>query len=201
VAEYRFLSLDSARTDVLKMDAPLSAIKDRLDYVDQLHALAVRIPGGHLKKIVWTVDDGYPPHAAGYVQWTVRPFYQGYGCDGTTDGCVHFIASTICEHLGIDYAAAYAEAYEDTSLPEAKAMVQAIISEQTRLDEIILPSMPPTRQAVSLMLSDLYAVNNRSLCEVLVEKLSRVGFDVKDFCLTERALKASYLASLQPIAA
>lgn len=51
------------------------------------------------------------------------------------------------------------------------------------------------------MLSDLYAINNRSLCEVLVERLATKRFDVQDFFLTERDLKARYLASLQPMAA
>lgn len=114
---------------------------------------------------------------------------------------MHFVAIQVCQTLGIDYTAAYAEAYTDTSLDEAKLMVQAIITEQTRLNEVILPALPPTREVVSLMLSDLYAINNRSLCEVLVERLATKGFDVQDFFLTERDLKARYLASLQPMAA
>lgn len=201
MADQRFDSLPAALNQVLTMDAPLTAIQSQLTYVKQLHSIACRIPGGHLKRIVWTVEDGYPAHAAGYVQWPDRPFFQGYGCDGTTDACVHFVAIQVCQTLGIDYTAAYAEAYTDTSLDEAKLMVQAIITEQTRLNEVILPALPPTREVVSLMLSDLYAINNRSLCEVLVERLATKGFDVQDFFLTERDLKARYLASLQPMAA
>lgn len=201
MAEFRIDDLQVALSSVLKMDAPLGVIRRQVNYIKELHAFALRIPDGHLKKIVWTVEDGYPAHAAGFVQWTVRPFFQGRGCDGTTDGCVHFIAIKICECLGINYAAAYAKAYADTSLSQAKKMVKDIVEEQTSRAEVILPDLPPSRDVIALMLSDLYAINNRSLCEVLVSKLARKGFDVDDFCLVERDLKANYLAALQRLAA
>lgn len=66
---------------------------------------AATLPKGYIKKILWDAEGGYLEHAHGFVQYSPRPFVQGYGCDGTTDENVHLIALTLCERLGIDYVA------------------------------------------------------------------------------------------------
>ncbi len=136
---------------------------------------ARQIPAGYIKKIVWDKEDGYPEHAWGYIQYSPRPYRQGYGCDGTTDGNVHLIAATLCGRLGIDYAAAYAEAYRsDTPLEEAKAWVADMLADERLAQETVIPR-GAGRTALSLALSDLYQVNNRSLVEVIEEKLRAAG--------------------------
>lgn len=129
-------------------------------------------------KIVWDEADGYPQHAWGYVQWSVRPYEPWYGCDGTTDANIHLIALGICQQLGLDYASLYAEAYPD-----------------------IGPWTPPTdeqywqeahRQTIRPMLSDLglcsvihdlHEINNHSLANLLEQKFTALGFDVSDYWL------------------
>lgn len=201
MADTRFDDLALALAPVLKSGRRLDSIRRDVDWITSLHQRAQLIPGGFVKRIVWTVEDGYPAHSAGYTQWTLRPYYQGYGCDGTTDDCVHYIGFKLCQSLGIDYAAAYAKAYTDTTLDEAREMFSDDSFSKATRDETILPELPPTKETVALLLSDLYQLNNRSFCEVLVELFSAKGFDVEDFCLTEGEHKANYLASLQRLRA
>ena len=136
---------------------------------------ASRMPGGYVKKIVWDAEDGYPEHAWGYVQYSPRPYRQGYGCDGTTDENIHLIAATLCGRLGIDYAAAYAEAYPaDTAPDEAKAWVADMLADPRLAGETAIPK-GTGKKTLSLALQDLYQINNRSLVEVLEEKFRAAG--------------------------
>lgn len=70
--------------------------------------------GKQILHIVWDKAGGYPEHAWGFQQWSVRPFVLGYGCDGTTDGNIHYIALQLCEQLGLDYIELYEQAYVET---------------------------------------------------------------------------------------
>jgi hypothetical protein len=65
-----------------------------------------------IKKIVWDKEGGDPQHAWGYTQWSVCPFEQRDGCDGTADSNIHLIALRLCEALSLDYPALYEKAYE-----------------------------------------------------------------------------------------
>jgi len=202
MSEKRFESLSEA-LQVVRSAGHSAEEKLRLQgYLAKLDKIAQSIPGGHLVMITWTVQDGYPAHAAGFTQWTVRPVHPGYGCDGTTDDNVHLMGMLISECLGIDYAEAYASAYDDTPLAEAREMFASILSDTSIKQNTILPTLPPTEDTLILLLSDLYQLNNRSLCDVLAERFASKGFEVDDFCLREDATKRAYLASLkQPAAA
>jgi len=128
--------------------------------------------------------------------------HPGYGCDGTTDDNVHLMGMLICDSLGIDYAEAYASAYDDTPLSESREMFASILADPSIQRNTLLPTLPPTEDTLILLLSDLYQLNNRSFCDVLAERFASKGFEVDDFSLREDATKRAYLASLkQPSAA
>jgi hypothetical protein len=38
-----------------------------------------------------------------WVNYSPRPYVQGYGCDGATDRCIHLVAFTLAQRLGLDW--------------------------------------------------------------------------------------------------
>lgn len=149
-----------------------------------------KLPEGYVKQIVWDEEGGYPPHSWGYVQYSPRPFKQGYGCDGTTDMNIHFIAAWVCKKLSIDYAAVYAQAYPDEdSYSETCVWVEEMQANAGLLAETVIPE-EVTADTVLLMLSDLYQINNRSVVEALSPHLEAKGFEVGNWWLHEQRLRA-----------
>lgn len=123
-------------------------------------------PGSFIQKIVWDQEGGYPELAWGYVQYTVRPYRQGYGCDGTTDQNIHLIAATLAKRSGLDYLQIYRTAYTDNTgdwIPE-------LFLDRKLLQETVIPEGCNLRTWV-LALRDLYEINNRSLVQKLEEQL------------------------------
>lgn len=154
------------------------------DLLARLEAIAAEVPGGRVKTIVWDEAGGYPRHSWGVTQWTVRPYLPGYGCDGTTDSNIHLIAMTLCAKLGLDYEAMYREAYAGENLDWVDGWVGRATADMELVSETVIPGAV-TEDVLIVMLSDLYQINNRSLCCVLEERLEAAGFDVRDFCLRE----------------
>lgn len=126
----------------------------------------------------------------GFVQYTIRPYWPGFGCDGTTDSCVHLIACTLCEQLGIDYAKAYSKAYPgDSPLKKTRKWVEELKADERTRRETVIPDLTEP-DALLLVLSDLYQLNNRSLCDVLAKMFEARGYHVDDFCMREKEAKA-----------
>lgn len=163
--------------------------QNKIEFLKGLDQRAKSI-GGYIQKIVWDAEEGYPEHAWGFVQHTVRPYRQGYGCDGTTDGNIHLIAMTLCQRIGIDYAKAYEEAYPG----DRHAWLSGLPADQRLLDETVIPDVV-NDDVLALVLSDLYQINNRSLVEVLSDKMTEKGYRVKDWWQREDALRASSRAA------
>ena len=122
---------------------------------------------------IWDGTEG--AYTAGFKQATIRPFRLGDGCDGSTDECIHTIAKSFCDELGLDYDAIYQAAYGEPRIDE------------DREDITILPiyneaEIPPlTDETAALLLEDLYQINNRTLCEHLALAFQREGLEVDDY--------------------
>jgi hypothetical protein len=129
-------------------------------------------------KITWDAADGYPEHAWGYIQWSVRPFTVGMRCNGTTDDNVHYIAMRLCRRLGLDYPALYARAYAwQRDCANADWLRRVTAEEWGRIArETVMPHLAPN--ALRALLFSLYEINNRSVVEVLESEFTRLGFDV-----------------------
>ena len=186
------LTPDSVKAEVARIKgAGLSkeSAQRNIERLKDLQKQAEAIPNGYVKKIVWDKEGGYPEHAWGYTQWTVRPFVQGYGCDGSTDENVHLIAAILCEKVGIDYADCYTRAYsDDGDLASNAKWIAELKAKASVKDETLLPD-EVTADALVLMLSDLYQINNRSLVDVLEDELDTKGWNVRDFCSKEDEAK------------
>ncbi len=133
-------------------------------------------------KIVWDQDGGYPEHAWGYVQWSIRPYEQRYGCDGTTDLNIHLIALRLCESLGLDYVDLYERTYAehdgfeygDSWLRHRTPTDWESIEAQTIVPE-------PSEQALRNVLYDLGEINHHSLVRVLETEFTKRGYEVTDW--------------------
>jgi hypothetical protein len=132
-------------------------------------------------RIVWDKEDGYPEHAWGYVQWSVRPFKQMDGCDGTIDDSVHLIAYRLCSQLGLDYAALIDEAYAWRDKDDNGDWVRETTEEQWQAIErnTIVPKL--STQSLRRLLNDLTDINNHSLAALLHDTLKAMGYDVDEY--------------------
>jgi len=141
---------------------------------------AVSIPNGYVKKIVWDAEGGFPEHSHGTIQYSPRPYVQGYGCDGTTDENIHLIASSLCAKLGIDYVEAYAQAYGRDR--ETIDWIRELPSDSSLLKETVVPENTGIDE-LTLMLHDLYAINNSELVFVLEVIFQERELPVNDWAL------------------
>lgn len=142
--------------------------------------------GKCLLKIIWDGADGYPEHAWGYVQWSVRPYTQWYGCDGTTDANIHFIAKTLCGRLGLVYADLYEQAY---SRPQDEPLGQSWVR---RFDwngteaETVVPEL--SEITLCGVLHDLEEINNHSLVNLLSNVFTDFGYNIEEYWLRKPEL-------------
>ena len=140
---------------------------------------AATLPNGYIKKILWDAEGGYPGHSHGFIQYSPRPFIQGYGCDGTTDENVHLIAQVLCNVLSIDYADVYAAAYPDAG-EDTLDWIRGLALDQDIVTETIVPK-GADRQTLALMLHDLQAINNRSVIDELLNIFGERDIEVDDW--------------------
>lgn len=148
--------------------------------------------GKDILHVVWDQAGGYPQHAWGYEQWSVRPFTQMYGCDGTTDANIHYIAMKLCEAIGIDYPALYDVAYEWQEKERQKRGRSDMPGDWLRrfnwapiAAETIVPT-EPTHLAFQRLLDDLGEINNRSVVAALEDALIDKGYDTTNWWETEK---------------
>lgn len=194
MSEFQLTAADLPAEKKLLRKLPISKRSqvEWIETLEQRHAKASRLPGGFVKKILWDEAGGYPQNAWGNIQYSCRPFYQGYGCDGTTDRNVHLIARKVCDMLGLDYLALYREAYPDS---DETPWFADDINDKALLAETLVPT-EVTEDVIVLMLSDLYQINNRSIVAVLEDALEGTGRFDQRFHLLEDAAKQRVLDAL-----
>lgn len=125
--------------------------------------------GDWVKKIIWDKDGGHPEHALGFVQYSLRPYRQGYGCDGTTDKNIHLIASVMTQREDWDYVDLYQKAYGDRDdVSWVADWVNDLQHNPSLQNETRIPTANSTK-TWAMTLNDLYQINNRSLEAVLEE--------------------------------
>lgn len=132
--------------------------------------------GKKVLKIIWDKEGGYPEHAWGYVQWSIRPYEQRYGCDGTTDANIHLIALRLCEALKLDYPSLYEKAYAWQGEKPGQSWLRSFNWIPIEI-ETIIPEL--SEQALRNLLYDLGEINNRSVVEVLEIEFTKLGYNVE----------------------
>lgn len=151
-------------------DYPPTVRENQRNRLITLANRAKSIPHGFIKKIVWDEAGGYPEHAWGFVQYTVRPYHPGYGCDGTTDLNIHLIAEILAERAGLNYSQVYRSAYPDQPQHHREWLI-AIRSNSKLKTETLIPRTQRLNDWI-LALGDLYEINNRSLVQELSDCLN-----------------------------
>jgi len=170
---------DSFLSELSNIDKMVQSIDNEFaSWFFQCAAKAMSFSGGYIKKILWDAEGGYPEFSHGTIQYSPRPFIQGYGCDGATDENIHLIAVTLCQKLGIDYVAAYVQAYNPDD--DTINWIKSLPNDRALMEETILPENAGPEE-LGLMLHDLYQINNRSLVCVLEDALEERGIIVADW--------------------
>jgi hypothetical protein len=103
-----------------------------------------------------------------YWSTSLRPYVQGYGCDGKTDLNIHAIANRLAEKHGLDYRSLLARAYPgEFSLSDDFSWLKddVVMAETTIPDEI----------DPDLALRDLEQINNYTLAMEFGIELYRLG--------------------------
>lgn len=132
-------------------------------YEDSLEEIRRKwFDGAIVKKIIWDEQGGFPEYAWGFVQYTLRPYKQGYGCDGTTDKNIHRIAMVMCEREGWSYTDLHLKTYGE---PMDGVWLEEILSE-TVGKETVIPE-ENSAETWAMALNDLYQINKRDLEETL----------------------------------
>ena len=99
---------------------------------------------------------------------SLRPYVQGYGCDGSTDLNIHAIANRLAEQQGLDYPALLLRAYSgDFSATDDFSWLND--------DVVLAETIIPQRIDADLALRDLQDINNYTLAEEFGIELYNVG--------------------------
>jgi hypothetical protein len=99
---------------------------------------------------------------------SLRPYVQGYGCDGSTDLNIHAIANRLAEQQGLDYPSLLIRAYPgDFSATDDFSWLKD--------DVVLAETIIPQEIDADLALRDLQDINNYTLAEEFGIELYNVG--------------------------
>ncbi|NJL59010.1 MAG: hypothetical protein HC887_04510 [Desulfobacteraceae bacterium] len=105
---------------------------------------------------------------------SLRPYIQGYGCDGTTDLNIHAIANRLAEQHGLDYPALLTCAYpDDFSLSDNFHWL--------RDEDVLAETVIPKSVDADLALKDLQEINNYTLAIEFGVELQKLGIIPTDW--------------------
>lgn len=128
-----------------------------------------KYPESWLKLIITDFTNIHTQVVRHHVSTSVRPYRQGYGCDGTTDDNIHLIAKTLAERNGLNYLEIYGQAYPESY---AKATNQAWFDFD---DFVYAETVVPDEIDPDVALRDLEQINNYSMAMELGIALFKVG--------------------------
>lgn len=135
----------------------------------------------NLVKIVWDKEGGYPEHSWGYTQYTVRPVWPGFGCDGTTDNEHHARVSMLLSRLGMDADTVYRRSMRKRGEKDFSWVPSDALKYVVPGKDFILPVGIPGQKEIQDMLYDLYQLNNRTYGDCIVEELEKRKIEVPDY--------------------
>ncbi len=99
---------------------------------------------------------------------SLRPYIQGYGCDGTTDLNIHALANRLAEQQGLDYPALMVRAYpDDFSVTDDFQWLHD--------EDVLAETVIPKDVDADLVLKDLQDINNYTLAMEFGIELYNLG--------------------------
>ena len=99
---------------------------------------------------------------------SLRPYVQGYGCDGSTDLNIHALTNRLAEQHGLDYPALLIHAYpDDFSLADNLDWLYD--------KDVLAETVIPKKVDAELALKDLQDINNYTLAMEFGIELYKIG--------------------------
>ncbi len=150
------------------------SFEDARCFIENNDLIERKIEQGKMLQNPWIklITCEYTNTATGKVRrhWSasLRPYIQGYGCDGTTDLNIHTLANRLAEQQGLDYPALMIRAY-----PGEFSLANDF---QWLRDEIVLAeTIIPKDINADLVLEDLQEINNYTLAMEFGIELYNLG--------------------------
>ncbi len=103
-----------------------------------------------------------------YYSSSLRPYIQGYGCDGTTDLNIHALANRLAEQHELDYPSLLKRAYPD----------EFSVSDDLQWlhdEDVLAETVIPKTVDADLALKDLQEINNYTLAIEFGIELHKIG--------------------------
>jgi hypothetical protein len=123
-------------------------------------ARASSLPGSWIKILTFQAEDLETSETRYWWQISLRPYIQGYGCDGTTDANIHALAMRFGESCGFHYPDMLIEAYPQSYLP-------CDVFDWLEDEGVIAETYFPEQIDPILLLDDLGEINNHTLADIL----------------------------------
>jgi len=140
----------------------------RDEFLEKIISQASELPGGWVKLITHEAQNLTTGEKRDWQQVSLRPYLQGYGCDGSTDLNIHALTHCFCARLGLSYPQLMVAAYPQENAP---ARDFGWLEDDLILAETFIP---PEIDPV-LVLADLVDINNYTLASLLERELVRLG--------------------------
>lgn len=166
-----------------KLDPEKAArVVEHDDYLTQKIAEARALPGGWIKLIANEAQNIQTHQIRRWWSVSLRPYIQGYGCDGTTNENVHAIAQRLATQHSLNYLRLIAEAYpRDIAPTDDASWLEA--------DVVLAETFIPASIDPILVLHDLTQINNHNLVTVLTQRLMQLGILSEDW---EKEYRATF---------
>lgn len=142
-------------------------IKDN-EYIEHLIKRGCELDNPWIKLVTTEHRNTATGEIRRYWSTSLRPYMQGYGCDGTTDLNIHAISNRLAAQQGIDYRLLLARAYpDDFSASDDFSWLED--------DVVVAETIIPDEIDSDLALRDLEAINNYTLAMEFGIELYRLG--------------------------
>jgi hypothetical protein len=150
------------------------SFEDARSFIDDDEWIEQKIEQGQILLNPWIklITHKYRNTITGKIRrcWSssLRPYVQGYGCDGSTDLNIHAIANRLAEQQGLDYSSLLIRAYPgDFSATDDFSWLKD--------DVVLAETIIPQEIDADLALRDLQDINNYTLAEKFGIELYNVG--------------------------
>ncbi|MCP4400152.1 MAG: hypothetical protein GY801_22945 [bacterium] len=151
----------------LSFEGALSFI-DEKDWIERKIEQGKTLPDAWIKLITCEYTNTITGETRRSRSTSLRPYVQGYGCDGSTDLNIHAIANRLAEQHGLDYPALLIRAYPgDFSTTNDFSWLND--------DVVLAETIIPQNIDADLVLKDLQDINNYTLAEEFGIELYHIG--------------------------
>ena len=141
---------------------------DKKEWIEQKIEQGKALQNPWIKLITYEYTNTITGKIRQHWSTSLRPYSQGYGCDGTTDLNIHALADRLAEQQGLDYPALIVRAYPgDFSLVDDFQWLHD--------EDVLVETVIPKDVDADLVLRDLQDINNHTLAMEFGIELYNIG--------------------------